>query len=283
MTFLKTNTATRLRIGPFVDKTDGITIEDAIECSGAVGYIEQQKNDGSAVGETVLAITSAAGTSGVNDMIKVGSGLAGMYDLELTAANLNWLGNGRVLVLDVATHVPVWEDIAVLPANVFDSLFSTDYLQVDVVQGEGDAASGYWATATAVTDAILGADASGHIGVGTVGAQIFTDIDAILEDTGTTLDTAITTMSGKIDIIDGIVDSILADTGTDGVLVSASGVAAIMAGIVEGTTSMATALSQILAKASGNITKTGDAYAFKNRAGDTLFTLTVAAGSVTRS
>lgn len=44
--------------------------------------------------------------------------------------------------------------------------------------------------------------------------EVKSDTAAILVDTGTTLD-------GKIDTIDGIVDSILADTGTDGVVVAA--------------------------------------------------------------
>ena len=45
--------------------------------------------------------------------------------------------------------------------------------------------------------------------------EIKAETAAILTDTGTTLD-------GKIDTIDGIVDSILADTGTDGVVVAAA-------------------------------------------------------------
>jgi hypothetical protein len=45
--------------------------------------------------------------------------------------------------------------------------------------------------------------------------EIKSETAAILTDTGTTLD-------GKIDTIDGIVDSILADTGTDGVVVAAA-------------------------------------------------------------
>jgi len=40
------------------------------------------------------------------------------------------------------------------------------------------------------------------------------DIDAILVDTGTTLPATLTTMEGKIDIVDTVVDSVLVDTGT---------------------------------------------------------------------
>jgi hypothetical protein len=41
-----------------------------------------------------------------------------------------------------------------------------------------------------------------------------TEVAAILEDTGTTLPASLAAMDGKIDTIDGIVDSILVDTGT---------------------------------------------------------------------
>jgi len=44
--------------------------------------------------------------------------------------------------------------------------------------------------------------------------ELQTDVDAILEDTGTTLPATLSTIEGKIDTIDGIVDAILVDTGT---------------------------------------------------------------------
>jgi hypothetical protein len=43
------------------------------------------------------------------------------------------------------------------------------------------------------------------------------------------------------------------------------------------------ALKEILAKCSGNIAKTGDAYAYKNKDGSTLFTLTITGDNVVRS
>jgi len=87
---------------------------------------------------------------------------------------------------------------------------STDTLEA--IRDRGDAAwttggGGSAPTAAAIADAVWDEATSGHTTSGTFGEQVKTDIDAILVDTGTTLD-------GKIDTIDGIVDSILVDTGT---------------------------------------------------------------------
>ena len=50
--------------------------------------------------------------------------------------------------------------------------------------------------------------------IGMAAADLDTQLDAIVEDTGTTLPATLSTMDGKIDTVDGIVDSILEDTGT---------------------------------------------------------------------
>ena len=63
------------------------------------------------------------------------------------------------------------------------------------------------------------------------------DIAAILEDTGTTLPATLTTIEGKINTIDDFVDTevaaILADTGTDGVPLTAAAVDAILDEVVD--------------------------------------------------
>ena len=89
---------------------------------------------------------------------------------------------------------------------------STDTLEA--IRDRGDAAwttggGGSAPTAAAIADAVWDEATSGHTSSGTFGEQVKTDIDAILVDTGTTLD-------GKIDTIDGIVDNILVDTAEIG-------------------------------------------------------------------
>ena len=78
---------------------------------------------------------------------------------------------------------------------------------IEIIAALGSAGSA--PTAAAIADAVWDESTSGHTTAGTFGEQVKTDIDAILVDTGTTLD-------GKIDTIDGIVDSILVDTAEIG-------------------------------------------------------------------
>lgn len=104
----------------------------------------------------------------------------GYYSVPLDTTDTGTLGRLTVAVSESGA-LPVWREFQVVPANVYDSLvLGTDALQVDTVQVSG--------TVQTAND---------------VGA----DVDAILVDTGTTLD-------GKLDTIDGNVDSILEDTGT---------------------------------------------------------------------
>lgn len=62
-------------------------------------------------------------------------------------------------------------------------------------------------TVAAIADAVWDEASAGHTEAGKAGAQMWTGVDAILEDTGTTLPATLAT-------IDGIVDDILVDTGT---------------------------------------------------------------------
>lgn len=70
--------------------------------------------------------------------------------------------------------------------------------------------------AAAIADAVWNETSAGHTDAGKAGAQVWTDIDAILADTGATLDGKLTTIETKIDTVDDYVDTeiaaILADT-----------------------------------------------------------------------
>lgn len=73
-----------------------------------------------------------------------------------------------------------------------------------VVKETADNAGGSALTEAGIADAVWDEAKAGHVGAGTFG-ELAPEIAAILVDTGTTLD-------GKIDTIDGIVDAIVADT-----------------------------------------------------------------------
>jgi hypothetical protein len=135
MRYLRQNTATIVTIGPFVDKTDGVTLEDAI----AEGDDEKitfvvDANDGGA--PTVVLDMVATNASPTNDVTDLGT--SGYYGLELTAGNTNYVGRAVLSITNAAVHAPVFHEFTILPANAFDTLLGTDLLNVNAAEISGD-------------------------------------------------------------------------------------------------------------------------------------------------
>lgn len=63
----------------------------------------------------------------------------GYHRVTLNATDTNTLGALKVMVTDTANYLSVWENFLVVPANVWDSWFGTDKLQVDTMQWLGNA------------------------------------------------------------------------------------------------------------------------------------------------
>ena len=120
---LKTNTATRIAVGPLVDPTDGKTAETALTVTDLSVQLYQLKTDGTAVVRTQFTPTASSGN---NDMVLVSSSTDGMYDLELTASQLNFLGNARICFYDVDAFLVHWIDIHVVTAAYFDFKFGSE-------------------------------------------------------------------------------------------------------------------------------------------------------------
>jgi hypothetical protein len=76
------------------------------------------------------------------------------------------------------------------------------------------APTGGGASAADIADAVWNEASTGHTDAGKAGAHLWTNIDAILQDTGTTLDNRLIT-------IDSIVDDIIAEIGAAGVALTA--------------------------------------------------------------
>jgi hypothetical protein len=134
---LKTNTAVRIAVGPFLDATDGVTPETGMTVTNITCELFKNANDGSAVTRTALTLSASGGS---NDMVHISSDVAGWYDVELTAANLNWLGSGWLSFTDSDVCGPVFVPLEVVPANNFDSMIAgTDVLQADATQILGSA------------------------------------------------------------------------------------------------------------------------------------------------
>lgn len=115
MMFLKQSTSVTLKIGPFLDDSDGKTAETALTIAQA--DVRLSKNGGNIAQKN-------ESTSCTHDEL-------GIYGCPLDATDTNTLGILQLWVHESGA-LPVWHEYMVVPANVYDSLFSTDRLQVDV-------------------------------------------------------------------------------------------------------------------------------------------------------
>lgn len=120
--WLKQSTAVTVKIGPFVDDTDFKTAETALTISQA--DIRLSKNGGA-----FAQSNNAAGAT---------HDASGYYGVPLDTTDTGTLGTLRVFVAESGA-LQVWQDFMVVPANVWDSFFGADLLQVDSTQLLGTA------------------------------------------------------------------------------------------------------------------------------------------------
>lgn len=120
--WLKQSTSVDVPIGPFVDSTDGVTAETALTITQP--DIRLKKNGGA------WAQKNAAQTLSHEEN--------GYYEVTLDATDTNTLGLLR-LAVNESGALPVWEDFLVVPANVWDSFFGADLLDVSTTQWNGTA------------------------------------------------------------------------------------------------------------------------------------------------
>ena len=151
MNILKQSTAATIKLGPFVDDTDGKTAETALTIGQA--DIRLSKNGGD--------IAQSHNTAGAtHDEL-------GYYDIPLDTTDTGTLGRLRVLV-SKAGALPVWQDFVVVTANVYDSMFSTDKLDVAVVEMATDVLTAAAVKADAVTKIQNGLATPTNITAGTI-------------------------------------------------------------------------------------------------------------------
>ena len=172
--WLKQSTSVTVTFGPFVDATDGVTPETALTITQP--DIQLSKNGGA------FAQCSAAGTL-VHDA-------DGWYPKTLSTTDTNTLGSLVVQIYESGA-LPVWREFMVVPAQVWDSLFGADVLQVDVAQWLGTAA------ATPTVAGVPEVDVT-HVG-GT--AQTAGDLKASLNTIDDFLDTEIAAIQADTDDI----------------------------------------------------------------------------------
>jgi len=113
--WIKQSTASTIKLGPFLDDTDGKTPKTGLTISQA--DIRLSKNGG--------AFAQSNNTAGATHNEN------GYYDVPLNATDANTLGTLRVAV-SKSGALPVWQDFMVVPANVWDSMFGASVLNVNV-------------------------------------------------------------------------------------------------------------------------------------------------------
>lgn len=121
MRFLRSNTAVLVTVGPFYDKTDGVTIKTSLTITNEKITLTADTDAGSAPTNILDNVTGAtSGTS--NDLNYITGNDAGMMQLELAAADVNRVGRMFLSITDAANHCPVFHEFFVLPAAIYDWL-----------------------------------------------------------------------------------------------------------------------------------------------------------------
>lgn len=144
--YLKQSTSVTIVLGPFVDSTDGVTAETGLTISQA--DVRLSKNAG-----TFAQKNDTGSASHMEN---------GYYACTLNTTDTNTLGHLTVAVAESGA-LPVWRHFLILPANVYDSLLSTDKLQVHLVETDNDVITAASIAANAIGASELAADAAGEI------------------------------------------------------------------------------------------------------------------------
>jgi hypothetical protein len=144
MFFLKEDTAAEIKLGPFVDKTDGVTYEAGMAAAmdHADTGVRLSKNGGAFADRH-------EGTEPVYDAF-------GYYLVKLDTTDTNTPGTLKVIFGAAATCLPCEANFQIVSANVYDSLFAaatTDYLDVQVKAIDANAITANAINADAITNA----------------------------------------------------------------------------------------------------------------------------------
>jgi hypothetical protein len=115
--WLKQSTAITAKIGPFIDDGDGKTAEVALTLTQA--DIRLSKNGGN------IAQKNEANNATTDEL--------GYYDCPLDATDTNTLGVLQLFVHESGA-LPVFHEYMVVPANVWDSMFGADKLDVNTAE-----------------------------------------------------------------------------------------------------------------------------------------------------
>lgn len=105
--FLKKDTAYTTRIGPFLDKTDGVTEETGLTTAAAAIFLSKNGGDFAAKNEA---------SANVHDQ-------DGWYIIIFDATDTNTVGELIVMIQAPATHLPVWKTYYVVEEDTYSFLY----------------------------------------------------------------------------------------------------------------------------------------------------------------
>ena len=162
MRYLRKNTAVIVAVGPFFDKTDGVTLETGLTITNERITLIAETDDGNAPTLVLDNVTGATSATD-NDLNYITGQDNAMMQLELSAANVNRLGRMFLTITDAANHCPVFHKFSVMNAALYDAFFATSGGAIPNVA----------------------ADAAGGIPISDAGGL---DMDAILSRMGTPSD-----------------------------------------------------------------------------------------------
>jgi hypothetical protein len=196
--FLKQSTAYTFRFGPFLDDTDGktaetgLTIEDShvrVSKAGA-NFIDKAETSTSAHDE------------------------AGFYVVVLNTTDTNTVGE-LLIAAHISGALPVFKTFQVVEEAIYDAIYG----------GSADLITKVDAIDTVVDAILVDTGTTLPATLDTIDNFLDTEVAAILADTnelqadwvnGGRLDLLIDSIISKVDVVDGIVDSILVDTAEIG-------------------------------------------------------------------
>ena len=202
---LKQSTAVTVVVGPFLDSTDGITPETALTIPASEVLVSK-------AGAAFAAKSEASALTHMTH---------GFYSCALNATDTGTRGNFRVSVQE-AGALPVWDRFIVYSADAFDCLYGPDNLftMLETINAQIVTAQNDLNVLTGVDGATLASIQLNYVPatdadldtLNTAVGVIDGIVDAILVDTGTTLDTKINTLTTNLATANTNVTAIKAKT-----------------------------------------------------------------------
>jgi hypothetical protein len=237
---IKTNTAIIVTVGPFLSITDGVTLQNSLTITNEKISFVVDLDNGNAPTLVLDNITGAAsGTS--NDLNYITNCDAALMQIELAAANVNYLGRARLTITDAAHHMPVWEDFEIVSAQYFDAKYGTGNFSADAKAIGGTTQTGRDLGASV----LLAADQA-------VNCTKFGGTTVTARDIGLNVLLSPGTGTGQLDFTSGVVKANL-------VQILAATITGTAASLVASFTAFFNIASPTLTCADKN--QTGDAYA----------------------